>query len=88
MASYSVILTKSVRKKDFPKIPTQYRTKIIDVIGVLSQDPRPFGSLKLTNRGEYRIRVSIYRILYVVDDEILIVEVTNIKHRSSAYTEA
>lgn len=85
MASYSIVLAKSVRKKDLPKIPKPYRLKVIRVISSLSHEPRPPSSLRLTNREEYRIRVGIYRILYVIDDVIRIVEVTNVKHRGEVY---
>jgi mRNA interferase RelE/StbE len=85
MALYSIVLAKSVRKKDLPKVPLAYRLKILKVISGLADEPRPLNSLRLTNREEYRIRVGIYRILYVIDDEVRIVEVTNVKHRGEVY---
>ena len=85
MALYKIVLAKQVRKKDLPKIPNPYVKKIVTVIGSLSENPRPVGSLKLTNRDEYRIRVGLYRILYTIEEEIRIVEVTNVKHRGAVY---
>lgn len=58
--------------------------KAIKALGV---DPRPKGCKKL--KGAYseswRIRVGAYRILYVIDDGIRIVEVREVGHRRDIY---
>lgn len=51
----------------------------------LSSNPRPFGSIKLTAEGGYRIKVGDFRILYRIDDREKEVIVYRIKHRKEAY---
>ncbi len=52
----------------------------------LAISPRPHGSKKLIGyKGQYRIRVGDYRAIYVIDDQILIVEVTKIGDRKNIY---
>jgi mRNA interferase RelE/StbE len=83
--SYKVILSKQVRKKDLPAIPQRDRQKVVDAISGLSQNPRPPQAKRLTNREEYRLRKGDYRVLYVVEDEIRVVEVRKIGHRREVY---
>ncbi|WP_251198116.1 type II toxin-antitoxin system RelE family toxin [Anaerotardibacter muris] len=49
-------------------------------------DPRVFGKALSANRvGEWRYRVGNYRILCLIKDDVLIVEVFQIGHRSTVY---
>jgi mRNA interferase RelE/StbE len=54
-------------------------------IKLLGNDPRPTWSKKLSGREEYRARQGNYRILYIIQDEIKIVEVTKVGHRRNIY---
>ena len=47
--------------------------------------PRPRGCEKLSNREQYRVRQGVYRIVYTVEDDELVVWVVKIGHRSSVY---
>ena len=85
MALYKLVIKKQVRKKDLPKIPTKTRLKIVETIGDLRHNPRPKTASKLTNRPEYRLRQSNWRILYVIDEQEKLVEVLQVKHRGEAY---
>ena len=51
----------------------------------LSNNPRPFGAIKLTQEEGYRIRVGDFRILYRIDDKQKEVIIYRIKHRKEAY---
>ena len=51
----------------------------------LSTDPRPSWSKKLSGREEYRGRQGNYRILYVIEETIKIVQVTEVGHRRNIY---
>lgn len=84
-ALYSLIFNKQVRKKDLPKIPAKDRARILKIIDGLQYNPRPRGALRLTNREEYRIRQGDYRILYVIEDEVKIVEIQHIASRGDVY---
>ena len=83
--TYEVIINNSAQK-DIRKLPTQEVKKIVPAIRSLAHDPRPSGCKKLvTTKNTYRVRVGNYRILYCIEDQIRIVEVSAIKHRREAY---
>lgn len=85
MASYSLILSKQVRKKDLPKIPAKTRQRLVSLVGSLQANPRPATATKLTNREEYKLRSGSYRILYVVNDQKKLVEIRKVGHRGGVY---
>ena len=50
------------------------------------EDPRAHGKGLTANRsGEWRYRVGNYRILCVIEDEVLVIEAFSIGHRSNVY---
>lgn len=71
--------------KALAKINNPYYTAIIEAIDALAETPRPHGSIKLTGRNGYRIRVGTYRILYDIFDNMLIVEIVNLGSRGGIY---
>jgi mRNA interferase RelE/StbE len=55
-------------------------------LDALSNEPRRPGARLLTGRERiWRLRVGDYRILYLVDDDVVTVLVIRIRHRSDAY---
>lgn len=52
---------------------------------MLAQDPRPPGARALQGRPGLRVRVGDYRILYTVDDDVLLVVVVRLGHRRDVY---
>ena len=57
-------------------------------IDALSEDPRPLGSIKLTgHQNLFRVRFGNYRIIYSIDDDVLIVLVIHVAHRRESYRE-
>jgi len=85
MASYKVEISKSVRKKDLPSIPKADVIKIAKRIESLVDNPFPEGAIRLKGREEWRIRQGDYRILYVVEQEIVTVFVIKVGHRREIY---
>ena len=61
------------------------RRKILAAIDALSGDPRPTGCKKLAGQETWRIRVSDYRIIYEIHDQVLLVIVVDIGHRREIY---
>jgi mRNA interferase RelE/StbE len=52
----------------------------------LRDDPRPQGSIKLSGEDDlHRVRVGDYRIIYQVQDAVLLVLVVDIGHRRDIY---
>ena len=85
MKQYKVILSEKVQKS-IKGLPNDYLFKIHQKLSSLSLNPRPFGCAKLSgSENHYRIRVGIYRIVYSIKDDVLVVEVIKIDHRRSVY---
>jgi mRNA interferase RelE/StbE len=85
VANYDVVLTSSAAK-ELKKLPSQTVARIVPRLEALASTPRPSGCKKLQGGNrEWRIRVGDYRIVYMIDDARLLVEVTRIRHRSEVY---
>jgi mRNA interferase RelE/StbE len=84
MEKYKIEIKKSAIK-ELHSIPQKDIQKIITKIKSLSSNPKPQGCTKLTNREDYRIRVGNYRIIYSINDDILIIIVIKLGHRKEIY---
>ena len=84
MANYKLVFKKSVAK-DLRPIPNKDVARILRRIEGLREDPRPGGSEKLSGQERYRIRQGVYRIIYEVEDELLVVTVVKVGHRKHVY---
>ena len=74
-------------KKDFKSIQAQDIKRIKSAISELEKNPRPDGCTKLKGdkHDYYRIRVGKYRVIYLIEDEILLVLVVRVGHRKEIY---
>jgi len=55
-------------------------------IAGLARNPRPFGVQKLKGMLDlYRLRVGDYRIIYQIQDEVLLVLIIQVGHRRGVY---
>lgn len=86
MASYRLTFKKSVTK-DFRSIPKDDVSRILMRIKALADDPRPVGSEKLSGQERFRIRQGVYRIVYEIQDEELVIIVVKVGHRRDVYRE-
>ncbi|MBP7637671.1 MAG: type II toxin-antitoxin system RelE/ParE family toxin [Kiritimatiellae bacterium] len=84
MARYEIVLRKSVRK-DLEPIPKRDVQRIIADIAELAINPRPPQSRKLSGSEKYRLRCGAYRVLYEIQDAVLIVCVVKVGHRREVY---
>jgi mRNA interferase RelE/StbE len=85
MASYRVGFKRSA-EKDLRRIERSKVPSIIAAIESLEKNPRPEGCRKLVGSdSSYRIRVGDYRIVYLINDAIYIVEVERVRHRKDVY---
>ena len=84
MAKYEIVLRKSVRK-DLEPIPKRDVQRILADIAELANDPRPPQSRKLSGSEKYRLRCGVYRVLYEIQDAVLIVCVVKVGHRREVY---
>ena len=85
MALYKVEISKSVRKKDLPSLPKADVAKIVKRIESLADNPFPESAIRLKGREEWRIRQGDYRILYLVEREVVTVFVIKVGHRREIY---
>ncbi|AZC13556.1 type II toxin-antitoxin system RelE/ParE family toxin [Microbacterium sp. ABRD28] len=67
------------------RIDHQDCDRIRGAIALLGQDPRPPGAKALQGRDGLRVRVGNYRIIYTVQDDILVVVVVTLGHRRDIY---
>lgn len=67
------------------KLDPQVQGRIRGAIALLAQDPRPPGARALQGRPGLRVRVGDYRIIYTVNDNVLLVVVLRLGHRSHIY---
>lgn len=84
MASYRIVFKKSVAK-DLRQIPKKEIQRILKRIDSLKDDPRPASMEKLSGDEKYRIRQGNYRILYMIEDEIITVTIVKVGHRRDVY---
>ena len=82
--NYKVRIERKAQKK-LSQIPEPYYSKIKFAILDLGNDPRPKDCKKLKGRNGYRIRVANYRIIYEIQDKILLVNVIDLGHRKDIY---
>ena len=84
MAKYKITFKKSVAK-DLRAIPSADVKRILRKIDTLADNPRGDGCIKLSAQERYRVRQGLYRIVYEIRDEVLIVQVIKVAHRSTVY---
>lgn len=84
MVKYKIEFKKSAYK-ELQLIPKKDLKRILSKIESLSENPRPEGCKKLSALERYRIRQGDYRILYSIEDNILIIYIVKVGHRKNVY---
>jgi mRNA interferase RelE/StbE len=67
------------------KLDPQVSRRIQGAIALLAEDPRPPNATKLKGHDAFRVRVGDHRVIYTVDDGILLVVVVTLGHRRDVY---
>ena len=84
-ASYTVSIIRSAHK-EIRSLDQSVRTRVLQALHLLGNDPRPTGCRKLiAAQNRWRIRIGDYRVIYTVNDINRIVEIIVVRHRSKAY---
>jgi mRNA interferase RelE/StbE len=73
-------------EKSLSKLPKKMQLRIQGAITVLASNPLPPVAKKLVGRDSYRLRVSDYRIVYSIHENILTVKIISVGHRREIYT--
>ncbi len=85
MSTYQVVVSKQAARK-IEKLTANVVQRIIPQILALADNPWPNGCKKLKGSNDlYRIRVGDYRVVYSVEDTILVVDVRRVAHRRDVY---
>ncbi|GBF82742.1 type II toxin-antitoxin system RelE family toxin [Aphanothece sacrum] len=85
MTEYKIEFLKSA-KKELSKLPKDIQERIKNKIETLKINPYPPDFKQLTNgEGRLRVRIGDYRIIYRVENNILVVLVIKIGHHSKIY---
>ena len=79
------VLVERYAQKQILKLDKKAILVIKTAIAGLANNPRPFGYKKLKGEDAYRIRVGDYRIIYEIEDNIILVTVVSVGHRKSIY---
>lgn len=67
-------------------LPRKDQQRIRAAIELLAATPRPPGCVAITGETSvYRVRVGNYRVVYEVQDEVLLIQVVWIGHRREVY---
>lgn len=79
-----------IRKEDLKELahlPAKVNVRISLAIDQHAEDPRPVGSKKLKGEKEYLWRICIgdYRVIYLIEDTIRIIEIRKIGNRRDIY---
>ncbi|WP_017179106.1 type II toxin-antitoxin system RelE family toxin [Actinomyces timonensis] len=82
--AYRIEVRPSVLKA-LRRINAKDRARIQGAIALLAADPRPPGAKPLRGRPAWRARVGDYRIIYTIDDGVLLVVVVTVGHRREVY---
>jgi mRNA interferase RelE/StbE len=85
VSQYRIEIRQSAAKEIKAIGTKRDRLRVMDAIGRLAHDSRPPGCRKLSGRSAYRIRVGVYRIVYTVEDDRLVVVVVRVGHRRDVY---
>jgi mRNA interferase RelE/StbE len=81
---YSIEIKHSAAR-EIEAMPLSDRRKVVERIGRLAEEPRPRGCEKLAGDERYRVRQGDYRIVYSVEDALLIVWIVKVGHRRDVY---
>lgn len=85
MANYSIEVS-STAEKQLRKLSQKDQISVLKRIQELSSEPRPNRSRKLRGQDNiYRVRVGNYRILYSIENKLLIIIILKVGHRRDVY---
>jgi len=85
VAKYEVFIKPSAVKELEGVGTKKDRQRIVARIRQLTENPRPSVFQKLSGADKYRIRCGNYRVVYLINDDELLVQVVKIGHRREVY---
>jgi mRNA interferase RelE/StbE len=72
--------------REIRALPRDLQRRVVSKIDSLADNPRPAGCVKLSGLHDlWRVRVGDWRVVYRVQDRVMIVEVLRVAHRREVY---
>lgn len=80
---YQLRFTKEAQQQ-LTRLPGNIRQRVRRLVATLTHNPRPPEAKQMEDEfaDYYRIRLENYRVIYTIDDDIVLVEVIRIMKRS------
>ena len=72
MGKSRLVFKQSVAK-DLRGLPNKDVARILECFALLAEDPRAPGCEKLSGQERYRVRQGVYRIIYEIEEDLLVV---------------
>jgi len=86
VASEYRVEIETAAAKQILRLQRHEQIRIKGAIDALAVDPRPHGCTKLSGTNDsYRMRVGVFRIVYVIEDRLYVVNITRVAHRKEVY---
>lgn len=83
--AYRVELSPAATR-ELRKLDPAARRRIQAMVQLLADEPRPPVATRLIGGGgEWRVRAGDYRVLYAIEDDVLLVLVIRVGHRREVY---
>lgn len=86
-SKYCIEIAEKLEKK-MGCLPKKDKERIINRIDSLVDNPRPVDCKKLKGSHKpplYRVRAGKYRVVYSIEDHVLLVLVVDVAHRKNVY---
>jgi len=73
--------------RELSRLPEKDQQRIIKKLSALAQNPLPPDVIPLKGelKGHYRIRIGVYRAVYCIKKDVLVVVVVRVGHRREVY---
>lgn len=85
MSQYKIEFLKTAQK-EFYRLPQQIQERIAKKLEILKTNPYPSGVKALKNgQGRLRLRVGDYRVIYRVENDVLVILIITVGHRKNIY---
>jgi mRNA interferase RelE/StbE len=79
------IETKPAFDRSFDRLPRDVQERVVARIDRLADNPRPAGCEKMAGASLYRVRAGAYRIIFEIQDAVLLVVLVKVGHRREVY---
>jgi mRNA interferase RelE/StbE len=84
MEKYKIEIKRSAAK-EIENLPKRDLKAVWEKITGFADNPRPYDCKKLSTQEKYRVRCGDYRIVYTIENDILVVYVVKVGHRKDVY---